>query len=103
MTGMLGIRGLLGVILIVIGRLSVTLLSQQNGDQNSPCIDIGLRVYDGTATIRIACEPEGTLTSPLRIAKNGTIYGIVLVAPSDPHASRMRIQTSSGVRALRKY
>ncbi len=68
-----------------------------------PMIDIGLRVYDGTETISIACEPEGTLTSPLRIAKNGVTYGIVLVDPSDTNASGIRIQTSSGVKALRKY
>jgi len=66
-------------------------------------IDIGLRVYDGTAIISIACEPAGTLTSPLRIAKNGIIYGIVLVDPSDPDATGIRVQTSAGVKALRKY
>jgi mannan endo-1,4-beta-mannosidase len=66
-------------------------------------IDIGLRVFDGTEIIRIACEPVGTLTSPLRIAKNGVVYGIVLVEPSDPAASKLKIQTSSGIRALRKF
>ncbi len=66
-------------------------------------IDIGLRVYDGTAIVSIACEPAGTLTSPLRIAKNGVIYGIVLVDPSDQHASRIKVKTGSGVKALRKY
>jgi hypothetical protein len=66
-------------------------------------IDIGLRVYDGTEIVTIACEPEGTLTSPLRIAKNGVLYGIVLVEPSDPAASKLKIQTSSGTKALRKF
>jgi M6 family metalloprotease-like protein len=66
-------------------------------------IDIGLRVYDGTEIVAIACEPEGTLTSPLRIAKNGVVYGIVLVEPSDPAASKLKIQTSSGTKALRKF
>lgn len=66
--------------------------------------DIGLRVFDGNETIVIAAEPTGTLTSPLRIAKNGTIYGIALVDPEDPNDSGVRIQTSSGViKALRKY
>jgi hypothetical protein len=64
-------------------------------------IDIGLRVYDGSATIKIACE-KGDANSPLRIAKNGVVYGIVLVDPSDAHASGIRIQTISGVKALRK-
>ena len=68
----------------------------------SDAIDIGLRLYDGTEIVRIACEPEGTLTSPLRIAKNGLVYGIILVEPSDPAASKLRIQTSSGIKALRK-
>ena len=68
----------------------------------SPPIDIGLRVYDGTAIISIACEPAGTLTSPLRIRKNEVTYGIVLVDPSDPNASKLKIQTSSGVKALRE-
>lgn len=65
-------------------------------------IDIGLRLYDGTEIVTIACEPEGTLTSPLRISKNGVIYGIVLVDPSDPKASKLKMQTSSGIKALRK-
>lgn len=65
--------------------------------------DIGLRVYNGSETIAIAAEPTGTLTSPLRIAKNGVIYGIVLVDPGDPNDSGVRIQTSSGIKALRKY
>lgn len=64
-------------------------------------IDIGLRVYDGTSVVTIACE-EGAAASPLRIAKNGTVYGIVLVDPSDANASGIRIETSSGVKALRK-
>lgn len=65
--------------------------------------DIGLRVFDGTKTVSIAVEPSGTLTSPLRIAKNGVIYGIPLVDPGDPYESGIRINTSSGIKALRKY
>ncbi len=65
--------------------------------------DIGLRVYNGTQVVAIAAEPAGTLTSPLRIAKNGAIYGIVLVDPGDPNDSGLRIQTNSGIKALRKY
>ncbi|MBU0708378.1 hypothetical protein KJ596_01345 [Patescibacteria group bacterium] len=71
-------------------------------------IDIGLRVYDGTEAVAIACEPEGTLTSPLRIAKNNdddimTTYGIALVDTGDPNETGIRIETSSGVKAPRKY
>jgi hypothetical protein len=66
-------------------------------------VDIGLRVYDGTEIISIACEPQGTLTSPLRIARNGVIYGIVLVPTDDPSATGIKINTSSGIKAIRKY
>lgn len=64
-------------------------------------IDIGLRYYDGTQTVSIACE-QGTPTSPLRISKNGTTYGIALVDSGDSHASGIIIQTSSGPKAIRK-
>ena len=50
----------------------------------------------------IACEAEGTLTSPLRIAKNGTVYGVVLVEPGDPTDSGIVIQTASGAKAVAK-
>jgi hypothetical protein len=66
-----------------------------------PAVDIGLRAYDGTATIKIACE-SGPLTSPLRIGKNGTTYGILLVPPTAVNASKLRIQTASGTKALQK-
>lgn len=64
--------------------------------------DIGLRVYNGNETIGISAAPLGTLNSPLRIAKDGNIYGIVLVEPGDINDSGVRIQTSSGVKALRR-
>ncbi len=65
-------------------------------------IDIGLRLYDGQKIVKIACEPIGTVTSPLRIARDGTIYGIVLVAPGSPTATGIIIQTASGPKALAK-
>ncbi|HUW23181.1 MAG TPA: hypothetical protein VMW39_04030, partial [bacterium] len=65
--------------------------------------DIGLRIYNGTEIVYIAAEPAGTLTSSLRIGKNGVIHGIVLVEPGDANDSGVRIQTSSGIKALRKY
>ena len=63
-------------------------------------MDIGLRVHDGTATIKIGCAFG--LPSPLRISKNGVSYGILLVPTSSPDASRIRIQTSSGTKAMKK-
>ncbi len=64
-----------------------------------PPIDIGLRAYDGTTTNKLAAE-GGIPTSPVRINKNGTNYGIVLVSTNDPNASNFRIQTSSGTKAF---
>jgi len=66
-------------------------------------IDCGLRIRNGIQTIFIACEPAGTLTSPLWIRKGATTYGIPLVGTSDSSASAIRINTSSGIKALRKY
>jgi hypothetical protein len=66
-----------------------------------PANDIGLRAYDGTGTIKIACE-VGTATSPLRISKNGTTYGILLVTTNAANASRIRILTSSGIKAMQQ-
>lgn len=40
---------------------------------------------------------------PLRIRKGGTTYGIELVAVDDPNASKIRIKTSAGIKAIRKY
>lgn len=61
----------------------------------------GVQVYDGTATINISCENPPV--SPLRIQKDATTtYGIQLVDPADPNASKVRIQTPSGVKALRR-
>jgi parallel beta-helix repeat protein len=68
-------------------------------------VDIGLRLFDGSATKRIACEPSGpggVLLSSLRIAKNGTNYGILLVATNALDASRLQIQTPTGIKALKK-
>ena len=66
-------------------------------------IDIGLRVFNGTETVAIAAEPSGTSTSLLRIAKNGVIYGIALIGSGDPNDSGVRIQTNSGIKALKRY
>lgn len=65
-------------------------------------VDIGLRAYDGQNIIKIACEPSGVLISPLRINKNGNTYAIALVDPIDARASKIRIMTSSGIKALAK-
>jgi hypothetical protein len=63
-------------------------------------LDIGLRLFDGTATNKIAGEIPAS--SALRISKNGTTYGILLVPTNSPSASKFRIQTASGTKALQK-
>jgi hypothetical protein len=67
----------------------------------STAIDIGLRVFDGTTNNRIAVQP-GPPTSPFRVNKGGTNYGILLVPTNSPNASRIRIQTTNGVMAWQK-
>jgi parallel beta-helix repeat protein len=69
-------------------------------EYGSAFADIGLRLYDGTEVVSIACEAEGSLTSPLRIAKDGIVYGILLVDPGDSRATGIRIETASGTKAL---
>ena len=65
-------------------------------------IDVGLRAYDGTAVIKLGCEAAAELNSPIRINKNGTSYGIILTPIDSLDASKFRVQTSSGVKALMK-
>jgi hypothetical protein len=65
--------------------------------------DIGLRAYNGTEVITIACEPETAVSSALRIGKDSKVYGIALVDPTDPDATSIRIKTFSGVKALREF
>jgi hypothetical protein len=64
-------------------------------------LDVGLRAFDGTTVIRIACTNASAAT-PFRVAKNGTTYGVVLTATNAPDASKIRIKTSSGVKAWAK-
>ena len=65
-------------------------------------VDCGLRGYDNSV-VKFACEPLGTLTSPLRINKNGSIYGVILVDESDPMASDFKIKTSAGIKYIKKF
>ncbi|MBI4596790.1 MAG: hypothetical protein HY737_00120 [Candidatus Omnitrophica bacterium] len=65
-------------------------------------IDSGLRIRQGNnKTVSIAAE-SGAPTSPLRLTRTGTNLGIVLVPLNDPRASKARIMTASGVRALKR-
>jgi hypothetical protein len=60
-----------------------------------------LTIHDGAGPLRIPIEAD-SLTSPLRFTYDGVVYGIVLVPPDSPNASRIRVQTSSGVKAVMK-
>jgi len=64
--------------------------------------DCGLRVFDGTTALQIACESTASApTSPLQIIKNGVARGIILVDITDPDATPARIQTAAGLKALK--
>jgi len=65
-------------------------------------INCGLKGYDGSATIAFGCEPSGTLTSALRMYDGSAIYGIKLVDTTDPNATKFRVQTSGGTKAIMK-
>lgn len=65
-------------------------------------VDIGLRAYDGNNIVKVICEPPGSLTSPLRIRKGSTTYGIPLVDSSSSMASKIRVKTNSGIKFLAK-
>lgn len=74
---------------------------------NADFVDIGFRVKEaGTVSpTAIAIESVGTVPmSPLRIAKNGVVYGIALVDPSDINATKALIRLAGNVtKALRKF
>jgi len=91
-----------GISILFIACFSLIIFTQEISAEKG-FQDIGLRVYNGTEVVALAAEPAGTLTSSLRIGKNGVIHGIVLVEPGDANDSGVRIQTSSGIKALRKY
>ncbi|VVB75135.1 Uncharacterised protein [uncultured archaeon] len=65
-------------------------------------VDCGLRGYDGNTIVKFACDAAAN-SSALKITKNGTNFGILLVDTANTNASKFRIKTSSGVMALKKY
>ncbi|MCL5782071.1 MAG: hypothetical protein M1459_01795 [Patescibacteria group bacterium] len=69
----------------------------------STCVDIGLRVQQTGGPVGL-CAESGTVTSALRIRKNGITYGLTLVDPSDADATSVIIRLASGViKAVKKY
>lgn len=65
-------------------------------------VDCGFKGYDGASIVAFACEREGAVTSPLRIRRNGVTRGIILVNTTDSKASKFKIMTSSGIKAIKK-
>jgi len=66
--------------------------------------DAGLRVFDGTQNVLIACQPTYCDTvPPLRIHKGGVNYAIGLVDAEDPKASKLKVKTATGIKYWRKY
>ncbi|MCA9458964.1 MAG: PQQ-binding-like beta-propeller repeat protein [Nanoarchaeota archaeon] len=53
--------------------------------------------------IPIAVELDHPLASPLKIYANNKTYAIILVDETDVDATNWRIQTSSGIKAIKKY
>ena len=63
--------------------------------------DCGLRGFDGTNILKFACETVDPPTSPLRInTPSSGLRGIVLVDPTDLLATKFRIRTAVGTKAL---
>ncbi|MHB9019530.1 MAG: DUF2341 domain-containing protein [Minisyncoccota bacterium] len=65
-------------------------------------VDCGLRVSDGLLVIVLGCDPIDILTSPFKVSKGGSTYGVKLVDTTDPDASKIRIQTSAGTKSIIK-
>ena len=65
-------------------------------------VDCGLRAFDGTSTSTVTIDCENPAVSPLRVQKGATTYGLNLVDPADANASRIRLQTPAGLKALRR-
>ena len=61
-----------------------------------------LRAYDGSGVVDIATEPKGTVTSPLRVRKGSTTYGVELVNTTDVNATKIKIRTKTDTKALKK-
>ncbi len=76
------------------------------------CAKVEIRVTSTPSAGYYHClkvQGEGELalcdvgTNTLRVRKGGVTYGLELVATDDPNASRLRIETGVGIKAIRKY
>lgn len=66
----------------------------------------GLRFFDGVANSDLSFVAEADAPSGmggvLKMHKAGTTYALYLVETTDPNASAVRIQTTTGTKAIRK-
>ena len=100
-------RKILGAIIIFLIAYTINVgLSSVSADS---FIDIGFRISqkidaETNEIVAIAAEPSGTNTSPLKISKNGSVYGLALVDPTDIAATKALVKLASGqIKALRKF
>lgn len=68
-----------------------------------PAVYCGLKTGDDAQVVILGCEPQGTVTSHLRVSRYGVTFGVLLVDPADPAASRIKFKTPEGIKAVRKY
>lgn len=65
----------------------------------------GLRTFYGGVVVDLCLVAEsdapGSMGGVLKLDKNGTLYAVYLVDPSDPNASSVRIETTTGVQSVR--
>jgi hypothetical protein len=89
--------GVHDVLLYAASRLVVTTAGPPPG---FPTQYAGLRYFSGTVKeLCLVALADGS--GGLRIVKNGTTYSAYLVDVTDPNASGVRVQTPSGVKAIR--
>lgn len=60
----------------------------------------GIKVKTASGVVTLAREPS--LSGPLRFRKGGVTYSFVLVNPTDPSASPVRVKTAAGIKAIAK-
>lgn len=67
----------------------------------------GLRVYYGAAVVELCLVAQADANTGMGAApmvrKGGTTYAVYLVDTTDPDASSVRVRTTTGTRAIRKY
>jgi hypothetical protein len=64
--------------------------------------DCGLRIYNGTDILHIACAQEGAYSMKIK-GSDGNIYSIPLVPLSNPSASNVRVYNGTATVAMMKY